>query len=154
MIGRTSKRDRRGTGQSVDRADNERAQRLIKSRAAKPAIELRRRNRFFGVTVGSGFVPVGVAVNIIAMQMGVLVDGVVIVVGADIFHGAKSRPQIERAEQDQHERNAEFQAHSETLRNHDAEQDDSSTNRRAESGCVRCPRKFRSRPRSRYCAAD
>ncbi len=100
MIGKTSKRDRRRTGQSVHGADYERAQRLVKFRAAKPAIQLRRRNRFLGVTVGGAFVPVGVAVNIIAMLMGVLVDGVVIVVGADIFHGAKSRPQVERTEQD------------------------------------------------------
>ena len=108
-------RNRSGTGQAVDRANNERPQHLIKSRAAKPAIELCRRNGFFGMTVASGLVAVGVAVDVIAVQMRVLVDGIVITVGGDIFHGAKGCSQIERAEQDQHEGDAKFQAHPEAL---------------------------------------
>ena len=108
-------RNRSGTGQAVDRANNERPQHLIKSRAAKPAIEFRRRNGFFGMTVASGLVAVGVAVDVIAVQMRVLMDALVITVGGDIFHRAKGCSQIERAEQDQHESDAKFQAHPKTL---------------------------------------
>ena len=117
-----------GAGQAVHRADDERAQRLIKFRAAKPAIEFRGRNGFFGMSVGGGLVAVDVAVHVIAVQMRVLVDGIVITVGGDIFHRAKGCAQIERAEQDQHKGDAEFQAHPEALRNHDAEEDDGSAN--------------------------
>src|SRR6476646_8391394 len=80
------------------------------------------------MTVASGLVAVDVAVDVIAVQMRVLVDGIVITVGGDIFHGAKGCAQIERAEQDQHKGDAEFQAHSEALRHHDAKQDDGSAN--------------------------
>ena len=71
-------RDGSGARQAVHRANNERPQRLIKFRAAKPAIELRRRNSFFGMTLARGLVAVGVAVHIIAVKMRVLVEGIVI----------------------------------------------------------------------------
>src|SRR6476646_5793058 len=80
------------------------------------------------MTVASGLVAVDVAVDVIAVQMRVLVDGIVITVGGDIFHGAKGCSQIERAKQDQHKGDAEFQAHSEALRDHDAKEDDGSAN--------------------------
>ena len=75
---KNEERNRSRTGQAVDRANNERSQHLIESRAAKPAIELCRRNGFFGMTVASGLVAVDVAVDVIAVQMRVLVDGIVI----------------------------------------------------------------------------
>ena len=75
--GQDEQRDRRRAGQSVDGADEDRTKRLVKSRAAKPAIQLRRRNSVLGVTMGGVFVSMWVAVDVVAMPMRMLVDRVV-----------------------------------------------------------------------------
>src|SRR5689334_7107319 len=74
------------------------------------------------MAVSRVLVPMRVTVHIIAVTMGMTMHTAG--VGAHAFNRAKSRPQIKCAEQDQHERDAEFEAHSETLGHDDAKEYD------------------------------
>ena len=78
--------------------------------------------------MGGAFVSMRVAVDVVAMPMRMLVDRVVIVSGADIFDRAKRRPQVERAEQDQHQGDAKFEAHPEAFRHHNTKEDNCAAN--------------------------
>ncbi len=67
--------DRGGTArQPVDRADNERAKGLVKSQAPEAAIEPGRWDRVRRVTVLFGIMAMGVAVDVVAVPMDVLMS--------------------------------------------------------------------------------
>ncbi len=122
--------DRGGTArQPVDRADNERAKGLVKSQAAETLIEFRGGDGALEMTMFAPFVPMGVAVNIIAMHVRVLMHRAVFPpIFRDDFDGAEIRAQIQAPEQDQHQGDAEFQAQPETRRHDDAEKNDRAPN--------------------------
>lgn len=104
--------------------DRNGTQRLVEARAAEPAIEFGGRDCFLRMSVRAALVSVGVAVDIIPVAMRVLVIRVVAAIRAYFIHGAQSRAQVERAEEDEHERDAKLETHPETFGDDDAEKND------------------------------
>ena len=69
--------------------------------------------------------PVWMAVNVIAMLMNMFVS--ILFVRYDVIDASSEGSQVQPAEQNQHQRHAKLESHSESLRNDEAKQNDRPT---------------------------
>ena len=100
-------------------AHHERAEHLVEPEAAEAPVEARDRRVVLGMPVGRRRLPVGVAVRVVTVPVGMDVHR-----RRDRGDPAHDPRHVEKAEQDQHERHRELHGEAEPGRDHHAEDDD------------------------------